>query len=218
MTTLTDMAGDLDVSTEQVLTALRIVATRAGVDDLASWAAKELEGYNREDELPSHRIWHLTVVANLYNPYSRMHMKRVSVFIPNKEHREKATIYRCRDGIGQLERFLAFDNGKPISVEHPNLAQIVGLSLNDPWTCSHAHAEHSPVHLRNIVDRARQTALKLCLECEKKGIDLQYFGGGDDTAPRDRKTWLETLKQEGTKAIVRGVWNALRDFAMSNQG
>lgn len=68
MKSLTAMAGDLDVSTEQVLTALRIVATRAGVDELAAWAAKELEGYDEEDTLPTHRSWELTILANLYNP------------------------------------------------------------------------------------------------------------------------------------------------------
>ena len=37
MKSLTDLAADFDVSTEQVLIALRVVATRAGVEDLADW-------------------------------------------------------------------------------------------------------------------------------------------------------------------------------------
>ena len=38
MKSLTDLAADLDVSTEQVLIiALPVVATRAGVEDLADW-------------------------------------------------------------------------------------------------------------------------------------------------------------------------------------
>ena len=38
MRSLTDLAADLDVSTEQVLIiALWVVATRAGVEDLADW-------------------------------------------------------------------------------------------------------------------------------------------------------------------------------------
>ena len=68
MKSLTDLAENLDISTAQVLTALRIVATRADVEDLAEWAAKELEGYEPEDELPPHRIWQLSVVATLHNP------------------------------------------------------------------------------------------------------------------------------------------------------
>ena len=40
MKSLTDLAADLDVSTEQVLIALRVVATRAGVEDLADWEGK----------------------------------------------------------------------------------------------------------------------------------------------------------------------------------
>ena len=213
MKSLTDMAGDLAVSTEQVLTALRIVATRAGVEDLAAWAARELEGYREQDELPSHRIWDLTVVASLYNPWQG-YMKGVHVFIQDKELREKATIYHCRDGIGQLEPFLEVDKGEPMGVEHPNLASLVTLSVNDPWTCSHASAEFSPVHLRKVVDKARQTALKFCLECEKKGIDLQYSGGDDSSSPQERKAWMDLLMAEGTKTVIQGAWTVLRDFAM----
>ena len=72
MKSLTDMAGDLDTSTAQVLTAIRIVATRASVPALAQWAAKEMEGYDNDDELPAHRIWNLTIVGNLHNPHARV--------------------------------------------------------------------------------------------------------------------------------------------------
>ena len=56
MKSLTDLAGNLDASAAQVLTALRIVAARADVEEIVEWAAKELEGYQEEDELPAHRI------------------------------------------------------------------------------------------------------------------------------------------------------------------
>ena len=68
MKSLTDLAGNLDASTAQVLTALRIVATRADVGEITEWAAKELEGYAEDDELPAHRTWKLTIKANLHNP------------------------------------------------------------------------------------------------------------------------------------------------------
>ena len=42
MRSLTEMAADLDIPTEQVLTTLRVVASRADLEDLAEWAAKEL--------------------------------------------------------------------------------------------------------------------------------------------------------------------------------
>ena len=179
MKSLTDLAADLDVSTEQVLIALQVVATRAGVEDLADWAAKELEGYAEADELPKHRRWELTIVANLYNPYQAF-VSRAHVPIA-REYREKATIYHCREGIGQIESALsAGRQNEPMGVEHPNLARIVNASLKHPWTCVQASAEFSSLHLKTIVDRARHSALKLCLECERKGTVLEYYGGGDD--------------------------------------
>ena len=47
MKSLTDLAGNLDASTAQVLTALRIVATRAGVEEIAAWAAKGIGRIHR---------------------------------------------------------------------------------------------------------------------------------------------------------------------------
>ena len=54
MKSLTDLAGKLDAFTAQVLTALRIVATGADVEEIAEWAAKELGGYKEAEELPAH--------------------------------------------------------------------------------------------------------------------------------------------------------------------
>ena len=120
MKSLTDLAGDLNVSTEQVLTALRIVATRAGVTELADWAAKELEGYNADEELPRHRHWRLSIVASTYNPM-QAHITNVHVgdFAIDPKFREKETTCECRDGIGQLEELLADHKaGEPLVVCH----------------------------------------------------------------------------------------------------
>ena len=215
MKSLTDLAGNLDISTEQILTALRIVAARARVEELAEWAAKELEGYEEEDELPTHRSWPLTIIASLHNPVQGfIQSVHVGDFSIHEQHRERATTYYCRDGVGQIENLLSDDQSQPLSVEHPNLAQLInsGPMLCRGWTCTQAAAQFSPMHLRTIVNKARQTALKLCLECENKGVDLQY--GDDGTTPQDRKAWIDTLKQEGTKLIIREVWTAVRTFAM----
>ena len=126
---LADLAGNLDVSTEQVLTALRIVATRAGVPDLAHWAARELEGYEEDDELPAHRTWHLSIVASLHNPVQGF-VQNTHIgdfFIPEK-YREKVTIYECREGLGQIEHLLSTTDGSEMHVEHPNLAMLINQS------------------------------------------------------------------------------------------
>lgn len=222
MKSLTDLAGDLNVSTEQVLTALRIVATRAGVTELADWAAKELEGYDADDELPRHRLWRLSITASMYNPMqayvSNVHVGDSAIA---EKLREKATTHKCRNGIGQIEELLADHKaGEPLAVEHPNLAQLVnsGPIKRRGWNCTQASATFSSVHLRNVVNRARQTALRLCLECEAKGIDLR-FETGNDTTRGERKAWRDLLKEEGTKVTLRAAWDIARDyFAGSTAG
>ena len=76
-----------------------------------------------------------------------------------------------------------------------------------------ARAEFSSMHLREIVNRSRQTALTFCLECEKKGITLHYYGADDDsgTASEERKTWLDLLRQESTKLALKDICIVLRD-------
>ena len=77
-----------------------------------------------------------------------------------------------------------------------------------------AHAEFSSMHLREIVNKSRQAALTFCLECEKKGIPLQYYGADDDsdTASEERKkSWLDLLKQESTKLALKDIWIVLCD-------
>ena len=171
MKSLTDLAGNLDASAAQVLTALRIVATRADVEEIVEWVERELEGYEIDDELPAYRTWKLTIKANLHNPFQGF-MRDVSVgdYAISEQYREKATTYSCRDGVWQIENMLARHDGQALGAEHPNLASFInsGPMLSEGWTCTHATAEFSPAHMESIVNYARQTALGFCLECEKK--------------------------------------------------
>ena len=105
MKSLTDLAGNLDASAAQVLTALRIVAARADVEEIVEWAAKELEGYQEEDELPAHRIWHLSITASLHNPHQGlMNETHLGDFAIDAENREKVTVSAPCSRSSQLSR------------------------------------------------------------------------------------------------------------------
>ena len=211
MKSLTDMAGNPDVSTAQVLTALRIVATRAGVTEVETWAAKEMEGYGPTDELPPHRSWKLSIVGTLHNGSKGVSLPNCDLgdlSIAN-EHRAEATTYCCRDGVGDLEHMLANHQSSDgdWAVEHPNLAVAVnaGPMLPPGWQCTQATAKFSRIHLVKVVSMARQAALKLCLECEAKDVELKW-APDDDTSNAERRKWLNTLRQEETKMLVKAAW------------
>ena len=82
--------------------------------------------------------------------------------------------------------------------------------------CVQASAKFSPVHIRRVVNRARQTALKLCLECEARGLALQFVEADDPATSQERSAFLRTLQAEGTKALVQAAWAAVRDFFTSS--
>ena len=211
MKSLTDLAGNLDVSTAQVLTALRIVASRAGVDEIVEWTEKELEGYQMEDDLPEHRIWKLSIKASLHNPLQGsiqdVHLGDLAV---EEEFRRQATTNYCRDGIWQLESMLSDQGNQRFGVEHPNLAQLIndGKLVGEGWICTHANAEFSSIRLKTVINKARQTALKFCLECEKKGIDLRW-GDDENTTPEERDKWLKMITEESTKNVLRTAWDTV---------
>ena len=212
MKSLTDMAENPDVSTAQVLTALRIVATRAGVTEVATWAAKEMEGYGPTDELPPHRSWKLSIVGTLRNGSQVWQDCDLGDLSIADQDRAEATTYCCRDGVGDLEHMLANHQSSDgdWAVEHPNLAVAVNagpMLSTTVWQCTQATAKFSRVHLVKVVSRARQTALKFCLECEAKDVELKW-APDDDTSNAERRKWLNTLRQEGTKVAFKAAWGA----------
>ena len=212
MKSLTDMAGDLEIPTAQILTALRIVATRAQVPELARWAAKEMEGYNEDDELPGHRVWKLTIVGSLHNPMQAFFQDvLLGDFAIAEEYRERVTTYRCRNSVGDIEGMLENKQDGNFGVEHPNLAALIntGPMKSEAWTCTHASAKFSKMHLRGVVTKARQTALGLCLQCEENGVELQW-GNAEDTSHEERAQWVRTLRDDGTRAIIRAACDSLR--------
>ena len=216
MRSLTDMAGDLDTSTAQVLTALRIVATRARVRELAQWATKEMAGYDEDDDLPAHRIWKLSIVATLHNPMQGVvHNAHLGDAAVAEEVRDRVTTFGCRQGVGDIERTLANSENGSFGTNQPNLAMLInaGPMTNDGWTCTHASAQFPSAHLQGVVNKARQTALGLCLECEEQGIELKW-GGAEGTTGEDRARWVDSLKDEGTRVILRAAWESMRAMLM----
>ena len=205
MRSLTDMAGDHSVPTAQVLTALRIVATRTGAEELAEWTTKELEGYEQNDEVPEHRIWDLPIVGSVFNPYQGLLSNvDVSPYSIPEEYRESATRFRCRMGIHEIEELLK--NGKStFQVRNPNLVPLINMGNDEPgWQCIKASAQCGRGQLFSVVNKARQTALKMCLECEKSGVELKWDDGKDSNREEQTK-WRGILKQETVRTTIREV-------------
>ena len=145
MKSLTDMAVDLNISTAQVLTALRIVSARADVQEIADWAAKELEGYQENDELPAHRIWKLEIVGSLHNPMqgflSEVDLGELAIA---EKFRENATKFYCRQSIVDIEDSIANSEEDSFRVPMPNLATLINAGPKiEP--CMALHARHSAV-------------------------------------------------------------------------
>ena len=141
MKSLTDLAGNLDASTAQVLTALRIVATGADVEEIAEWAAKELGGYKEEEELPAHRTWKLTIKASLHNPVHRR-----PATTNRYAHLDDATLRKAAEWTAvAIERKLwhrdgrlpAAEDGGRMTVEPNELNSVSGLQRNLSTTLRH---------------------------------------------------------------------------------
>ena len=75
-----------------------------------------------------------------------------------------------------------------------------------------ARAVFSAVHLQEIVDKTRQTALKFCLECEKKGVVLHFYAGGEEietNSQQQRTSWTSSLSLEAAKLALKEIWSQM---------
>ena len=181
MPTLLGAAVGEETSTAQLLNILRVLSVRGQNDDLAqieAWAAKEVDGYEDEDELPGHRVWQLEVRATLHNP---MQGVASNVLLPPTilgEKWEEITTYFCRTGVTTIERSLGWTQergtqGGMLAVEHPHLLQLLQQAEGVIWNCLDAEARFSSAHLLDVVETARARVRSFALECERSGLLIE---------------------------------------------
>ena len=212
---MSDVLADTKVSMVDILLNLQVSAARAGNHEMAAWAAKEGTGYAEDDELPGHRIWPLSIEATLDSGVRITQIQVPHIWLP-EEQREAVTTFRCRTGMGDIERTLKGADGHTgmLEVPHPNLQALIQdkLPLTEGTICIGTAAKFPSGHLADVATRTRQAALTWCLRCEEEGEGMVWPEDQREEAEQ-RKRWRERLKEEGATDAIRGISKAAWEFA-----
>ena len=215
MREMSDVLADTKVGMVDILLNLQVSATRAGNHEMAAWAAKEGTGYAENDELPTHRIWPLSIEATLHSGLQVTTVQVPHIWLP-EEQREAVTTFKCRTGMGGIERMLRGGEGHTgmLEVPHPNLPAVIQekLPLTEGTVCIGTAAKFPIGHLADVATMARQTALTWCLKCEEEGEGIVWPEDQKEEAEQ-RRQWRERMKEEGAIEVIRGVSKAAWEIA-----
>lgn len=171
-----------------ILRKCLVLAAQLKSEDLKAWAAKELEGYERDDEVPRYRVLGITAKGLLLGGFgAQINDQPLPSVVLKEEHRHWATTAESRQGVASLEALVAKDPTGSARVNWP--ADMVvyyqekffeGYALNRAW-------QEIPIPaIVEILDTVRTRVLKFMLELQDELGDIDAVLRSqkvDDVAP-----------------------------------
>lgn len=171
-------------STTPLATILRkclILAAQLKSDDLKSWAAKELEGYESDDEVPAYRVLGITAKGLFLGGWgAQINDQPLPSSVLEKDHQHWATTAQARQGVAALEALVAKDpagsarvNWPPDMVAYYQAKFFQGYALNRAW-------QEIPIPaIVEILDTVRTRVLKFVLELQEEIGDIDKVIGNN---------------------------------------
>lgn len=224
MSLLTDIVEALTRSERPLADVLRmakVLAVRLGYGDLERWVDSELNGYEREEDLPSYRIMNAIGKGDLFGPFQSAYKNFPipSLALPEK-YQELANSHKEMGGIASIEETLAaFPHGNVRLAWNPNLVLslqdkiLVGYSLLQAWS---EMSRHSYVA---ILDTVRTRLLGLILAVEKENPQAGEPGqAGSAVAPDKLQQIFQTHIYSPSGNIAIGSQDFEQNAAMVARG
>lgn len=178
-----------------ILRKCLILAAQLKSDELKNWVAKELEGFDRDDEVPNYRILGITAKGVFLGSFgSQINDQPLPSGILKKEHRHWATTSQARQGVAALEALVAKDptgfakvNWPADLVVHYQGKFFPDYALNRAW-------QEIPIPaIIEILDTIRTRVLKLILELQDELGDLDKL--------------VASKKVEEAAPVVQNIFN-----------
>lgn len=164
-------AGALDGSSS-ISDLLRKVITLGGQADsteMRDWAAKELRGYDPEDELPSYRRIGAPLAIDATTMHGIIRGQQLSPFeLPDFARDSITNDLEMRQGIGEIEHLaLSQGKGEVVKLAPAGAPDLVAyMNADGQWSgrVERMYWAVSPVTLASIVDQVRTTLTVLVSE------------------------------------------------------
>lgn len=159
-------ALDQSVSLTELLQKCLVVAIKLEIDEFASWARLELDGYKEKNKIPEYRIVHGE--PQVFNPYRGYQPLRFA----NHKQADKMSIMHFNQPIGEIEHDLreadksgpagSFQVSYPVILEK-RLMEVMEIPMKPSLQVS-----TSKFH--NITNAVRKVVLEWSLKLESDGI------------------------------------------------
>lgn len=197
MTLLEDIqsaAVDQNSDLGTILRKCKLLAARLDSKALENWITYESNGYPKNIEVPSYRMWPLEVKGNFSGPYGS-ELRNVSIplnFLPENA-RDSYRNYQCRQSIASLVAIVDKDKNSDdgiIQVEAAGLAIILGRNVYKYQNCIAAWGEIGIGHIIDLLNAVRNRILDFALAVSK-----QYPEAGELNKMADHNISQSTITQ-----------------------
>jgi len=184
-----DAAADSEADLPTLLRRTKILATRLQNEQLRTWVDKELDGYARDDSLPSYRVVETVSVGNFSGPFgSGVNNAQIPSLLLPEAWRGWATIVKLRDGVSSYIENLKSKVSGDFKVfwqpDHVAFAQH-NVELYDGMVLSTAWRQLPRSALALLLDSVRNRVLSLALELEQEAPDAGEAQPGEPPIPPD---------------------------------
>ena len=171
---LQQAALDEDTRVGALLRRALVVASKLGVEDFATWARNELDGYGDQDTVPEYRYLRgKPMVWNPYHGWQDLHTQ-------SAQGAEKLSVMHMNGGVDTLEDSQKGTGGTYIISYNPKLERLIMDSMNHQQMKPAMHA--SETAMRGILGRIRNVVLEWTIKLEKVGV----VGVGMTFSPEER--------------------------------
>jgi hypothetical protein len=145
-----------------------VLATKLNNGSLKTWALKELNGYDKDDELPSYRVLPVHSYGNFYGPFgSSVQNRPLPSMVMKEQHRELATTARLYDPVAGYEQLLENrEEGSLSSAWPPDLILFYQSKFIEDFALVSAWRSIPTGAVIALVDTIRTRVLTFALEIE----------------------------------------------------
>jgi hypothetical protein len=193
-------------SSKSVADALRkciALGGRAGSKELRAWASKELQGYQKPDDVPEYRIVAAPIVIDGMVPGSMIERQQISIHdLPDvAQEAGISETLRLTAGIGELEEIAhrATEKDEAVRIGLPGgatLAKLMTAELKDPYrSVQRVYWNTSPTSVFGVVDQVRTKLVELVAQ-------IRSDTGSVQDPPRDAVQNAVNVVIHGKKSRV----------------
>lgn len=205
-----------DIDLSSLLRKCKILSARLNHHEFKVWVEKELNGYERDEELPSYRIMKVMSKGHFSGAFGRgLRNANIPTYIVDKEYREYIEHAYLTLGIGGLESLISNSpDGIIRQVWAPELLSIWGEKFYEDMYCIEAWKVIPVATIENILNIVRNKILSFVLEIEAENPEAGDVKMNTNPIEQGKITQIFNTTIHGN---VQNVATGSSDFAQNAQ-